>query len=836
MRIDTVQLDNFQNYDTEQVQFPDGVTLIRGENGAGKSTLLRAIFAGLFPSKMKKQIDISSLDQLVRKGEDEAVLQLTFIVGEETYTVTWTIEVDYDDDGEIDGGSTKSCRLESTAFEDPIDGVNDVVAEIERVIGMDEESFVNSVYVQQEELVRLTSSDADERAQILDRLLGLKEVEDYIERMEKARPSASAVRDEAENKQEEIRDQLADYEELSELKTKKREVSSKISEKEAELEEKQEKLEEKQSQLDTTQEKLDSHSDLEEEKKEKEEKIESRESKLDTLRQEVEDLSEQVSEWTDKKEELESQIEDIQDNTEHDISDLENAKSALSQVRDELSETKETLSAEKNTYKNTKKELSRLEDELSEVESELSSVTTELTDTKDELASETEDISDLRDELETAEAELEEAVREHIGGEVEVTREDVRSNLERLAQKREKYARDGEDRLLVETQNEFEHGIKSLLPQFDAVDELKTEIRVSEARVSRFENKVSELESEKDSFESDINDLESRISEKEDEVAEQKQTVSDIKDELDGIQQRESELETVVTIYNEINELENEMKNARSKIGSKNERITDIKEHLEGLKEERERIEEELSDADLDELKEIKSRLTEFIDQLETTVSDLKTEIKELRDKRTQIESNIETVQNLKDRIDSLEDRRKWAENLYREVNDTIDAYEEAKSKLRRENVASLNKYVNELFDELYQNKSFDKVRIHEDYSMELVRTDQEVIEPEISSGGEGVILNIALRAGVYKLIAERETDGGESLPPFILDEPTTFLDSEHIAELDNMIRKMQDWDVGQVIVVSHEESLIDSADNEIVVEKNNKDISSAETNPTQDE
>jgi exonuclease SbcC len=53
-----------------------------------------------------------------------------------------------------------------------------------------------------------------------------------------------------------------------------------------------------------------------------------------------------------------------------------------------------------------------------------------------------------------------------------------------------------------------------------------------------------------------------------------------------------------------------------------------------------------------------------------------------------------------------------------------------------------------------------------------------------------------------------------------ILDEPTVFLDRGHIQQLLKLIDMMRNIGVGQIIVVSHDDTLIDSADHVFQVEK----------------
>ncbi|WP_233553827.1 hypothetical protein [Halococcus sp. IIIV-5B] len=89
--------------------------------------------------------------------------------------------------------------------------------------------------------------------------------------------------------------------------------------------------------------------------------------------------------------------------------------------------------------------------------------------------------------------------------------------------------------------------------------------------------------------------------------------------------------------------------------------------------------------------------------------------------------------------------------------------------------------------------------------------------DPANASRGERAVVNLALRAGIYRLIAQIRGAGG-TLPPFILDEPTTFLDEGHVGQLEQMLDTIKEWDVAQVFVVSHDESLIHGADHECLV------------------
>ena len=102
-----------------------------------------------------------------------------------------------------------------------------------------------------------------------------------------------------------------------------------------------------------------------------------------------------------------------------------------------------------------------------------------------------------------------------------------------------------------------------------------------------------------------------------------------------------------------------------------------------------------------------------------------------------------------------------------------------------------------------------------------IYEKDGTPLEPKLLSGGERAIFNLVLRCAIYRLLSHSPgTTGSVELPPLILDEPTVFLDRGHVHQLIKLIDMMRDIGVGQILIVSHDESLIDSADHVFVVEK----------------
>jgi len=183
MRIKQLTLQNIRSYENQTVEFPEGTILVHGENGTGKTSLLMGIFGGLFLSDITSAGNQSfNLDDLVRRGEDKAHVELVFEIDGADYTVEWTFYTT---------STGPDATLRSPALSEPVSQVSNVKAKIQEILGMDKDDFSASVYVRQGEINRLI--DADTRTELIDSLLNLDVIDEYITKMEGAKRGAGRI-------------------------------------------------------------------------------------------------------------------------------------------------------------------------------------------------------------------------------------------------------------------------------------------------------------------------------------------------------------------------------------------------------------------------------------------------------------------------------------------------------------------------------------------------------------------------------------------------------------------------------------------------------------------
>ena len=185
------------------------------------------------------------------------------------------------------------------------------------------------------------------------------------------------------------------------------------------------------------------------------------------------------------------------------------------------------------------------------------------------------------------------------------------------------------------------------------------------------------------------------------------------------------------------------------------------------------------------------------------------------------VENNLKRLRELKDEQKALENRRLYLEAVYGNAEELENTYMRVRADMRARNIGTLSVLLNEMFGFMYSNNAYSHIDLAPEYNLTVYRKDGTPLEPKLLSGGERAIFNLVLRCAIYRLLALGfGGDRADGLPPMILDEPTVFLDRGHIRQLLKLIDMMRSIGVGQIIVVSHDESLIDSADHIFQVEK----------------
>jgi exonuclease SbcC len=195
MIINKLKLKNFKSYSNTIVDFQKGINLIVGENGAGKSSILEAISFALFKKhagvlndliKMDKNKDLNKkmsvslefqsdgVKYIVERERTKTSSKATLYIEENSPNETLNIHENSPNETlnineNLANGNKELVTIAS--------GDNNVNKEIQFILNMDADLFLNAVYIMQGEIAELASKVPSEKKKLISKLLGIDSLE-----------------------------------------------------------------------------------------------------------------------------------------------------------------------------------------------------------------------------------------------------------------------------------------------------------------------------------------------------------------------------------------------------------------------------------------------------------------------------------------------------------------------------------------------------------------------------------------------------------------------------------------------------------------------------------
>ena len=874
MRFTRLRLTNFKPYGDVDVRFRDGVTVIHGLNGSGKSSLLEACFFALYGSKALS----GTLDDVIRNGEDDASIELQF-----THEgVDYQIERHLRRSG--DRVSTSKCVLEGDdGSGEPIsrDGARAVRTFVTDLLRMDAEAFVNCAYVRQGEVNKLINATPQQRQDMIDDLLQLGMLETYRDRAGEARLGVDDVLNDARGSLKQVESQIDDKESQN-LHERLNGLETDLADVESDIDHYENQQAEAESTLEAAESTLSEYRDRQAEIEELEAEIEELESEISETATKRDDLGDEQRAARDEREELESDLAQTLAKTE--ISEasadaIAERKSTLTDTQEALGEEIADLRVKATGFENQADNLESTADELEIVAEEAETAAKEAETAAEEVetaaeeaASEREDLaaeqSTLRarfDDVPTAVGEATEyrdelqERRQEIGEQVAEAQATLDGLQESVAEAEELLAEgncptcgqpvddaphvtgiDDERERIAELESE----LAELRDQREAVeDDIETATDLVEA-----ESELSELDSERERLADRIESHRETAAEKREtadakreeaadkraeaterrEAAETKRKeAADTRDEIETRTDRRAEITGAIERLEAVDELRSEIEDLAAKI----DRLTDKRESLAERNEERRRwladkraqrddLQEAFDESTVEAARQRKANAEDYIERVTAELDSLRERRDELQNAIGGVKADIDQLETLREQREAIAARVDELEALHEETESLEAMYGDLRTELRRRNVESLERMLNETFDLVYGNDAYSHIELDGQYELTVYQKDDQPLEPEQLSGGERALFNLSLRCAIYRLLAEG-IEGAAPTPPLILDEPTVFLDSGHVSRLVDLVEEMRGFGVRQILIVSHDDELVGAADDLITVEKN---------------
>ena len=351
MIIESMVMKNFKSHRNSKIEFNTGISIIMGGNGAGKSSILEAVTFALFKQHSGKKIE-----QLITIGQTKMSVELEFISNGRKYRVLRQRSKNV--------SKAKIEILEGGAFQPLSSGDKQVTDEVQGLLEMDGDLFLNAVYVRQGEIANLVDKTPAEKKQVIGKLLG-------IESLEKAWKNMLPLMNRYEMKKVKLEGKLESLDGLNdEIRSKKAE-NEVIHQKVQDISSMTKKIE---YELDAI---TKENNSLEEAKSSFEKTINNVEAKkqiLDKLKVDHEHLEDQINEIRTKEDEIElikpnlSKLEVLKKLKEllDSLKTLQTNKKRINDALDKIKEYKGILEQNRNLFE----DYSNLEGDISDLEIE----------------------------------------------------------------------------------------------------------------------------------------------------------------------------------------------------------------------------------------------------------------------------------------------------------------------------------------------------------------------------------------------------------------------------------------------------------------------------------
>lgn len=876
MKLKRLYVENIRSYKHLDLAFNGGVSVVSGANGSGKSSLLEAFFTGLFGSRTLSKEYV--LSDMIRKGASKATIYLELEQNENEYIIEQGFK--YDSKNDRAHNSKSVFKSNGNIMVDQATQTYDAVC---RLLNMDEEAYRNCVYIRQGEIDILINASQKERQKIIDDLLQIGKLEDYRERASSAKVGVKRHLRDIENRIKDDRTEIEKiknenpYENLNKLKTKSKNLQSQIDEF-------NQKKDGARSKIDELNKSISDYSELEEKKKSINEEIRNFNNKKSQLYKDIENLKTDISkkrqslkQLKDKNSELGTRINFNIDNIETTVNEKEEEERAarenlntissnrtikeneLKLKKDSLKDIDKQITAGYNNIQkksestdSVKKEIENLENSLKEWENKKHTAlenaksigfTQEKLENIDDimelLIDQQRDLHGRERELQTSISELDTRLNEHRKllekGKCPTCGQDLKgSSIEETTSEDEKQKKSLEDHL-SKTRDDLK-GVQERLGKVKSARKYSKTINDSQNEIHIIRNKIESSKKQIEDYNNHIEDEEKNINELENRKKEYNRLIDELNKEITDLKQDEEKagkehqkalnnldiakkirdnLKESEKIQNDIDQQEYKIKSKQDNASLLDSQITERKERLKELK-------DKMGDVDVQGLKkklrQYKSAHQNITEKIEHLYQDKDNVLKEAG----RLENEINRLNNLNNDLQYLENKQDYLNTVYKDAEALENMYMRIRANLREKNIKALDSLINEIFYFMYSNNAYSHIKLDSDYNLTIYEKDGTPLEPKLLSGGERAIFNLVLRCAIYRLLSYGVSSRSQSseLPPLILDEPTVFLDRGHIHQLIKLIDMMRDAGVGQILIVSHDETLIDSADYVYQVEK----------------
>ncbi len=860
-----MELKNFLSYSNATVEIPSGFIILHGENGAGKTSLIDAIAYAL-SSKPASRKGVKQ-SELIRKGSTFTEVKLYFEIGSRKYMVERRFGK---------GRASEAYLYDLNNRRRIAHGTSSVNKEIARILGFESvNAAIESMFVPQGRLTELIELGPSELRDRVIEIIGIGKRDNITNKLNEVIKNYEIKASKLEFKAKMYRKQKEKITELRkkrrDLHKKVSELNAKLDKMEKELTELSNKIDEMRSAYEKYR-RLNEELRIKKEKlreiNERFEQLKVNEEDLNAIVEELKNMekrlknkqvNEYIVEQLRRASKLRNEIEEMKmklmkikvtDDDERTI------VSKIDEIRKEKEQLAMNLSKIKERCKHISKELETKKENLKRVKALLNGKSMEeiiaeimsLDEILDKLESKKDELRTLKAELESKLSLIDDSLgalknskgkcpvcgaplnelkrRELIERKLKEKEElkkrydDIEKELSNVRLELERYKKRLDD--LKQTYNKVEAILDSL--GYKDVEELKRDVEKLENEIKKYKNDIKQFEEKYDSLKS----TESKLNEKLERIRQQLKEKKEIQAMLTEKRRALNELlkqfnlsddaidEALDTYKKELEKL-NELEKRKAQLEELREEIQkklNEKNHLKGIKD---NLEEEINKI-LKDLDELNFNETEYA-KVKEEYENKKQEKDSIFEKLKRYEGMLKEVDNnIEERMKELKELEESAKE-YEEIRNFIDFLKDFKAK-----IPSIYNTISENFRRVWEveaNKllqnfdlSISSIKIVEEkrgrsegWVIEAIGDSGRELKVETLSGGEKVGVSLAMKLALVKMLSRGKVS------VLVLDEPTVNLDEERKRRLKEILLKAVGPALHQLIVVTHDQEVLDVAE-----------------------
>lgn len=318
------------------------------------------------------------------------------------------------------------------------------------------------------------------------------------------------------------------------------------------------------------------------------------------------------------------------------------------------------------------------------------------------------------------------------------------------------------------------------------------------------------------------------ISEKKRRIDLEKKALSELESELFKVFEKVNEYKALVAkIENKRRELINQRQDLvmkRDSILERMQRIAEDKGRLDELITQRSILIEELNKIDLKEVeKNLESIENEIHDQ-KRSLEQVGFSIKSIIEKKEKLSRELgrvdESIKNIEKDLKELDKISEEIGKIQKELNtlremceildNAVRAVDEIEKRVLKILVDEFRQYFYRYLDVLIPDQPVDVI-VTDDFALtQKIRIGRSLFNVSSLSGGQNIAISLAYRLALNQTVRQYSPMLKKSV--LILDEPTTGFSREIVSRLKELLKTMSGLE-GQVIVVTHDDSLIEAGD-----------------------